>query len=67
MQPNHTRKAAKARALELLDGAPVDVIERLAARARLTGPAMRRRLKSDCHWQPEAVIALLGGGEREAE
>lgn len=56
---NQARKAAKARAVALLGDVEEGLLARLAARAGLSVAGMRKRLVSDCHWQPDAVIALL--------
>lgn len=57
---NAARLAAKPVAMELVQNIDEALLGRLAARAGLSVAVMRRRLRSDAHWQPQAVIDLLG-------
>lgn len=38
-----------------------DRVLELATRCSVTAAEMRKKLRSDCHWQPRLVIALLKG------
>lgn len=57
-------KTDRASAHELLDAAEKTRIQHLADRCGKTFPAMHKHLRSECHWQPKLVIALLSQGER---
>jgi hypothetical protein len=52
-------KTDRATAHELLDNAEKSRVQQLAARCGRTFSAMHKHLRSECHWQPKLVIALL--------
>lgn len=52
-------KNDRAIAKALLVKAPEARIAELAARCKVTASAMRSRLASDAHWQPQLIIKLL--------
>jgi hypothetical protein len=52
-------KIDRASAHELLDAAEKPRIQHLAERSGRTFTDERRHLRSECHWQPKLVIALL--------
>ena len=54
----------RAAAHELLDNAEKSRVQQLANDAGITISAMSHKLRSECHWQPKLVIALLSQGVR---
>jgi hypothetical protein len=52
-------KTDRATAHELLDNAEKSRVQQLADRCGRTFSAMHKHLRSECHWQPKLIIALL--------
>ncbi len=52
-------KVDRAEAHALVDKLELAELNRLADRFSLTPAVMRKRLRSDCHWQPRLIIGLL--------
>ena len=53
------RKALKPLALSLLESASPGRIAALAAKCGMTPAAVRKELKSKCHWQPQFIVRFF--------